>query len=62
MVFKIFGMVIAEAYNCIFSHIPSGSLSKGIIQTTQSKNPLDGHFKNRLSESLLFELGGEISL
>ena len=55
-------MVIAEAYNCIFSHIPSGFLSKGIIQTTQSKNPLDGHFKNRLSEYLLFERGGELSL
>ena len=46
MIFKIFGMMMAEAYSCIFSYISSGFLSKGIAQTTQSKNLPDGRFKN----------------
>lgn len=37
LVFKIFGMMIAEANNCMFSYIPSEFLSMGIVQTTQSK-------------------------
>ena len=39
-------MMMAEAYSCIFSYISSGFLSKGIAQTTQSKNLPDGRFKN----------------
>ena len=38
--------MMAEAYSCIFSYILSGLLSKGIAQTTQSKNLPDGRFKN----------------
>ena len=56
MVFKIFKMMIAGVYNYIISYIPSGFLSKVILQTTQPKNLLYGRFKNHLIESLFFKL------